>query len=61
MFTSTQSAFQEEQIGGSLRDLEEALAELSEQNERLEEDCKDLEVIRPVRWFVMFEKTHFFG
>ena len=45
MFTSTQSAFQEEQIGGSLRDLEEALAELSEQNERLEEDCKDLEVI----------------
>eukprot|EP00434_Breviolum_minutum_P034080 symbB.v1.2.030158.t1/scaffold3368.1/size58328/5 len=34
---------EEEQIGGSLRDLEEALAELSEQNERLEEDCKDLE------------------
>lgn len=44
-FTSTKNDFEEEQIGGSLRDLEEALAELSEQNERLEEDCKDLEVI----------------
>lgn len=53
-FTSTKNVFEEEQIGGSLRDLEEALAELSEQNERLEEDCKDLEVIWPVRRFVIF-------
>lgn len=29
--------------GGSLRDLEEALADLAAQNEQLEEDCRDLE------------------
>lgn len=32
-----------EQNFGSLRDLEEALAELADQNEQLEEDCRDLE------------------
>lgn len=36
-------ATQEEEAVGSLRDLEEALAELAEQNEQLEEDCRDLE------------------
>ena len=37
---------QEEEVQqnvGSLRDLEDALAELAVQNEQLEEDCKDLE------------------
>eukprot|EP00438_Fugacium_kawagutii_P019506 Skav235639 [mRNA] locus=scaffold358:473816:480755:- [translate_table: standard] len=33
----------EEEAVGSLRDLEEALAELAEQNDQLEEDCRDLE------------------
>ena len=44
-----------EQNFGSLRDLEEALAELAEQNEQLEEDCRDLEA-----WLSSFHAHHFF-